>query len=215
MVGPEPRTLDQGSPAPGLQNGTGPRPVGTGAAQQEVSGPSLTSLPELCLLPPPHCLPTTTLSVEKPSSVKLVPGARKGGGRCSGSRDSHSTHFTALRRKLLLWSKWLKSAFFRIKRKRKNIGRGVNQLWPKALISADGNKNNANNTEENCHVNIDWMLTACQAPPSALGGIFCPSQQEGVEDSTGHIHKHVLRAYCRQGGSSWWFSKGHHQTAPS
>ena len=40
------------------------------------------------------------------------------------------------------------SALFCIKIKRKNIGRGVNQLWPKALIDADSNKNNDNNTKK-------------------------------------------------------------------
>ena len=75
-------TLKQGSPAPGLQTGTGLQPVRNRAAQQEVSGewsficcsPSLALLPELSPLHHPV--------MEKLSSMKPVPGAKMFGDCC-------------------------------------------------------------------------------------------------------------------------------------
>ena len=50
---------------------------------------------------------------------------------------------------------------------------------------------------------------------STLRHILPLTQQEGVGDDAGHTHKHTPRARCRQGGSSWWLSESHCQTASS
>ena len=73
--------LNQGSPSPRQRTGNGLRPVKNWAAQQEVnvgqaskaSSATPHHSPSLSLLPEPP-LP---LSVEKLSSMKLVPGAKK------------------------------------------------------------------------------------------------------------------------------------------
>ena len=83
-----PACYTAGYPTPGPRTSTGPRPVRNQAAQQEgssgraskASSAALHRSPLLALLPepsPPH-LP----SVEKLSSTKLVPGAKKVGDRC-------------------------------------------------------------------------------------------------------------------------------------
>ena len=77
--------LNQGSLTPGPRTGTGPQPVTEPAAQQEVSGGRASGAssasphrsPSLALPPEPPPTP----SVEKLSSMKPVPGAKKVGDR--------------------------------------------------------------------------------------------------------------------------------------
>lgn len=58
----------------------------------------------------------------------------------SGSLNSHSAHFPAIRQKLLLWYKWLTHDFeWKVKEKQKLAG-VWSQLWSKALINAACNK---------------------------------------------------------------------------
>ena len=66
--------LEQGSPTPGPQTISGPRPVRNRAAQQEASGGHCRS--------PSFSLPHEPS--QKLSSTKAVPGAKKGGDRCLG-----------------------------------------------------------------------------------------------------------------------------------
>ena len=88
-----PCAVQQGSLTPGPWTGTGQWPVRNRAAQQEVSGRQasegssaapqrshyhLSRLPP----PPPPPAPATRLYVEKLSSTKPVPGAKKVGDRC-------------------------------------------------------------------------------------------------------------------------------------
>ena len=84
------RTLEQGSPTPGPRTGSGLRPVRNWAAQQEVSGGQQVKLH--LPLPIARITAGTTTSplppaVEKLSSRKLVPGAKKVGDRCSRVRQ--------------------------------------------------------------------------------------------------------------------------------
>ena len=74
--------LEDGSPTPGLQTGTGPRPVRNQAAQKDVSGGRASEASSAaphrshyCLnCPPAH--PPAQPSMEKLSSTELVPGAK-------------------------------------------------------------------------------------------------------------------------------------------
>ena len=76
--------LHQGSPAPGPQTSTGPRPVRNRAAQHEVSGWPASK---------PHRLHYRPPSVEKLSSTKPASGAKKVGDRWSTHLcDSRSPH---------------------------------------------------------------------------------------------------------------------------
>ena len=74
----------QGSPTPGPQTVTGPRPVRNRAAQQEVSGrwasEASPAAPHRSHYPLNH--PRHPPSTEKLSSTKPVPGAKKVGDRC-------------------------------------------------------------------------------------------------------------------------------------
>ena len=82
------REIEQGSPTPGLWTCTGPRRVRNRAAQQEVisgraseaSSASPHRSPRLALWPEPSP-PTAIPPVEKLSSTKPVPGAKRVGGR--------------------------------------------------------------------------------------------------------------------------------------
>ena len=84
-------TLEQGSPTPGPQTGTRPWPVRNRATQQEVSSgrasKASSAAPHssllLALLPEPSHPPIPLRPVEKLSSMKLVPGAKKFGDRCT------------------------------------------------------------------------------------------------------------------------------------
>ena len=73
--------LSEGSPTPGLQTGTGPKPVRNWAAQQEVSGGRANKASSAA----PHRLhyrlnhPPAPTPVEKLSSTKPVPGSKKVG----------------------------------------------------------------------------------------------------------------------------------------
>ena len=88
-------TLLQGSPTPGLWTATGLWPVRNQATEKEVSSrqaneassAALHRSPSLAL--PPEPSPALPWSVEKLSSSKLVPGAKKVGDCCLTSLLHH------------------------------------------------------------------------------------------------------------------------------
>ena len=98
-------SLEQGSPTPGPLTGSGPQPVRNQAAQQEVSGRPRHS-PSVALPPEPSPRTPPPPSVEKLSSTKPVPGAKKVGDCCSRTLQWLRTTFVL--------SEWMNNYFSQI-----------------------------------------------------------------------------------------------------